>query len=140
MLFIPIGFIVVIATVDQLAPEDMHLGPLLVIAPALTATFADALRTGIIGLLSEAAEADIGWHFGALSTRNVLFQLLALAVLSALCVVFCVRRERRRRQLAKVRSVAEAAQHGVLWPLPERMGPLEIACLYLDRVLCGEAE
>ncbi|MFI6360300.1 PP2C family protein-serine/threonine phosphatase [Streptomyces sp. NPDC050743] len=93
--------------------------------------FADALLTGLIGLLSEAAEADIGWHFGALFTRNVLFQLLALAVLSALCVAFCVMRERRLGQLAKVRSVAEAAQHGLLWPLPERMGPLQIACRYL---------
>ncbi|MEU6770589.1 hypothetical protein [Streptomyces sp. NPDC046759] len=39
-----------ITAVDQLTPEDMHLGPLLVIAPALTAMFADALLTGLIGL------------------------------------------------------------------------------------------
>jgi len=66
-----------------------------------------------------------------LFSRNVLVQILALAVLSALMVFLCVVRERRRRQLAQVCLVAEAAQHVLLWPLPERIGPLTIACLYL---------
>lgn len=30
-----------------------------------------------------------------------------------------------------MRSVAEAAQHVLLWPLPEQIGPLQVACLYL---------
>ncbi|WP_369393829.1 SpoIIE family protein phosphatase [Streptomyces sp. CG1] len=131
LLLIPIVLIVVITAVDQLVPADVHLGPLLVIAPAITASFAGARLTGLIGFLAIAAQAYIGWHFGVLFSRNVLVQILALAVLSALIVFFCLVRERHQRQLAAVRSVAEAAQHGLLWPLPERMGPLRIACLYL---------
>lgn len=131
LLLIPIALIVVITAVDQLVPEDIHLGPLLVIAPAITASFTGAWLTGVVGALAVAAQAYIGWHFGVLFSRNVLVQILALAVLSALSVVFCLMRERRQRQLAQVRSVAEAAQHGLLWPLPERMGALQIACLYL---------
>lgn len=131
LLLIPIALILVITAVDQLVPGDIHLGPLLVIAPAITASFAGSLLTGLIGFLSVAAQAYIGWHFGVLFSRNVLVQILALAVLSALIVFFCLVRERHQRQLAQVRSVAEAAQHGLLWPLPERMGPFRIACLYL---------
>ncbi|MFC9932222.1 PP2C family protein-serine/threonine phosphatase [Streptomyces sp. NPDC127190] len=131
LLVIPIVLIVVITVVDQLVPADIHLGPLLVIAPAITASFAGPWLTGLIGFLTVAAQSYIGWHFGVLTSRNVLVQILALAVLSAVIVFFCVVRERSRRQLAQVRSVAEAAQHVLLWPLPERIGPLRIACLYL---------
>ncbi|MEV6115137.1 PP2C family protein-serine/threonine phosphatase [Streptomyces sp. NPDC052109] len=131
LLSVPIALILVITAVDQLVPGDIHLGPLLVIAPALTASFAGAWLTGLIGFLTVAAQAYIGWHFGALFSRNVLVQILALAVLSALIVFFCLVRERRQRQLVQLRSVAEAAQHGLLWPLPERMGSLRIACLYM---------
>ncbi|MEV6839597.1 PP2C family protein-serine/threonine phosphatase [Streptomyces sp. NPDC051133] len=131
LLVLPIALIVVITVVDQLVPADVHLGPLLVIAPAITVSFAGAWLTGLIGLLTVGAQAYIGWHFGVLFTRNVLVQILALAVLSALTVFYCVMRERRQRQLAQVRMVAEAAQHVLLWPLPERIGPMSIACLYL---------
>ncbi|MCQ4081760.1 serine/threonine-protein phosphatase [Streptomyces sp. RB6PN25] len=131
LLAIPVVLIVVITIVDILVPVDVHLSPLLVIAPAITASFAGPRLTGLVGVLAVAAQAYIGWHFGALSSRNVMNQILALAVLSCLIVFFCVVRERRRRELAQVRSVAEAAQHVLLWPLPNRIGPLRTACLYL---------
>ncbi|AOR33748.1 protein phosphatase [Streptomyces fodineus] len=131
LLVIPLVLIVVITMVDQVVPADVHLGPLLVIAPAITASFAGPWATGLIGFLTVGAQAYIGWHFGVLFSRNVLVQILALAVLSALIVFFCAVRERHRRQLAQVRSVAEATQHALLWPLPGQIGPVRIACLYL---------
>ncbi|GGX77392.1 PP2C family protein-serine/threonine phosphatase [Streptomyces anandii] len=131
LLVIPVALIVVITVVDQLVPADIHLGPLLVVAPAITVSFAGPWLTGLVGLLAVGAQAYIGWHFGVLFSRNVVVQIVALAVLSALAVFYCVVRERRRRQLEQVRAVAEAAQHVLLWPLPERIGPLTIACLYL---------
>ncbi|MET8331210.1 PP2C family protein-serine/threonine phosphatase [Streptomyces sp. NPDC005181] len=131
LLVIPIALIVVIAGVDILVPADVHLGPLLVIAPAITASFAGPRLSGAIGLLAVAAQAYIGWHFGLLFSRNVVVQVVALAVLSSLIVFFCVVRERRERKLDQVRSVAEAAQHVLLWPIPDRIGPLRTACLYL---------
>ncbi|MER7810784.1 PP2C family protein-serine/threonine phosphatase [Streptomyces sp900116325] len=131
LLVIPIALILVITVVDILVPADVHLGPLLVIAPAITASFAGPRLTGAVGLLAVAAQVYIGWHFGAHFSRNVVVQIIALAVLSFLIVCFCVVRERRERKLAQVRSVAEAAQHVLLWPLPDRIGPLRTACLYL---------
>ncbi|MFF8313898.1 PP2C family protein-serine/threonine phosphatase [Streptomyces lydicus] len=132
LLVIPLALIVGITILDLNVPADVHLGPLLVVAPALTASFAGPWRTGAIGLLAVMAQAYIGLHFGVLFTeRNVMIQILALSVLSAMIVFFCVVRERRQQELAKVRSVAEAAQKALLRPLPHRIGPLHIASLYL---------
>ncbi|MFJ4575400.1 PP2C family protein-serine/threonine phosphatase [Streptomyces sp. NPDC088846] len=140
LLVIPLALIIVITAVDILAPEDIRLGPLLVIAPAITASFAGPLSTGVIGLLAVAAQAYIGLYFGVLSSRNTLVQIVAIGVLSILTALFALIRERRGRQLARVRSVAEAAQHVLLWPLPDRIGPLRVASLYLaaeDEALIG---
>ncbi|MFF2409758.1 PP2C family protein-serine/threonine phosphatase [Streptomyces sp. NPDC058092] len=140
LLVIPLALIVVITVVDLLAPADIHLGPLLVIAPAITASFAGPLSAGVIGVLAVAAQAFIGLHFGILTSRSVLVQIAAIAVLSALVVFFCLIRERHGQELARVRSVAEAAQQVLLWPLPDRIGPLRVASLYLaaeDEALIG---
>nr|BFD87302.1 PP2C family protein-serine/threonine phosphatase [Streptomyces sp. Xyl84] len=131
LLAIPVALIVVITAVDQYVPEDIHLSPLLVVAPAVTAYFANAWTTALIGLLAVGAQAYIGWRFDVLTTRNVLVQILALAVLSAMVVFFCVVRERRSRQLARMRTIAEATQHALLWPLPDQLGCVRIAVLYL---------
>ncbi len=123
--------VVLITVSDIVTPTDIHLGPLLVIAPAVTAWAEGPRTTGCVGALSVAAQAFIGWHSHALLSRNVIVQVISLAVLSVLIVALSVVRDRRRRELAQVRSVAEAAQHVLLWPLPDRLGSLELACLYL---------
>ncbi|MCC9310558.1 SpoIIE family protein phosphatase [Kitasatospora sp. RB6PN24] len=131
LLAFPLVLIVAITAADLVVPADVHLGPLLVIAPAITASFAGPRLTGLVGLLAIAAQAFIGLHYGVLFSRNVLVQILALVVLSTLVVIFCAARERRGVELARVRSVAEAAQQVLLWPLPERIGSLEVSSLYL---------
>ncbi|WTK34462.1 serine/threonine-protein phosphatase (plasmid) [Streptomyces sp. NBC_01527] len=132
--------IAVITTLDSLLPEDIFLGPLLIMAPAITASFEGPVLTGVIGLLAVAAQTDISLNSGVLTSRNALVQIGALAMLSALTVFFCLIREQRSRQLARVRSVAEATQKVLLRPLPDRIGPLRIASLYLaaeDEALIG---
>ncbi|MER7986510.1 PP2C family protein-serine/threonine phosphatase [Streptomyces noursei] len=131
LLVVPVVLIVVITVVDINAPAHVHLGPALVMAPAVTASFAGPRMTGLIAVLAVAAQVVIAVLRGGLSTANHIVQLVTLLVLSVLAVSFCLLRERRSAQLAQVRSVAEAAQHVLLWPLPQRLGPLNVACLYL---------
>ncbi|MFF7969926.1 SpoIIE family protein phosphatase [Streptomyces sp. NPDC007905] len=131
LLLLPITLIVVITVVDLHSPENIHLGPALVIAPALTPSFAGPRTTGVVGALAVAAQALIGVYHGGIATTNHIVQLVTLAVLSVLVVVYGAVRERRQAQLAQVRTVAEAAQHVLMWPLPEYIGPLRIASLYL---------
>ncbi|MFF9817576.1 PP2C family protein-serine/threonine phosphatase [Streptomyces sp. NPDC014006] len=131
LVLIPIGLIVVVYLVDVLAPSDVHLGPLLVAAPALTAAFAGPRLTALIGLLAVAAQMLIGVSRGVLGTENLFAQIGALVLVSGLIVLFCLVRERRERQLSHSRTVAQAVQE-VLFPgLPRRSGPLDLACLYL---------
>ncbi|MGW0883479.1 PP2C family protein-serine/threonine phosphatase [Streptomyces sp. NPDC002671] len=131
LLLLPIVLIVVITVVDTRAPADVHLGPTLVIAPALTPSFAGPRTTAFVGALAVAAQILIATVHGGLGTTNHIVQIITLAVLSAMTVVYSVLRQRRQAQLAQVRTVAEAAQHVLMWPLPEEIGPLRIASLYL---------
>ncbi|MFB7663624.1 PP2C family protein-serine/threonine phosphatase [Kitasatospora sp. NPDC056138] len=131
LVVIPLALIVMICVVDILAPPHVHLGPLLVVAPAITVALAGARLTALIGALAVAAQVVIGAARGVLATGNIQAQVAALVVVSALLVLFCLVRDRSERELHQVRSVAEAAQQVLLRPLPRRSGPLEIACLYL---------
>ncbi|MFE9361098.1 PP2C family protein-serine/threonine phosphatase [Streptomyces olivaceoviridis] len=123
--------IVAITIVDVQTPESIHLGPLLVVAPAITVSFGSAWLTGLIGALAVTAQAVIAVLYGGLTTPNHLSQIIGLAVLSIMAVVVCLTRDRRTAELAQVRSVSEAAQRALLRPLPRRIGPLEISSTYL---------
>ncbi|MFE5032440.1 PP2C family protein-serine/threonine phosphatase [Streptomyces sp. NPDC056683] len=131
LLLLPVLLIVVITVVDLRTPRDIHLGPALVIAPALTPSFAGPRSTALVGALAVGAQLLIAVFHGGLTTANHIVQLVTLALLSVIVVVYSAVRERRRAQLAQVRTVAEAAQHVLMWPLPEHIGPLRIASLYL---------
>ncbi|KAF3469822.1 PP2C family protein-serine/threonine phosphatase [Streptomyces sp. Tu 3180] len=133
MVCVPIALIVVVVLIDVLAPPHIHLGPLLVAAPAITASFAGPRLTGLVAALAVAAQALIA----VLRDRDELFsanhqaQIAALVLVGASLVVFCVVRERHARELSQVRYVSETAQRVVLRPLPHRIGPLRVASLYL---------
>lgn len=128
---VPLGLIVVIVLVDIHSPTDVHLGPLLVIAPALTASIAGPRLTALVGLLAVGAQILIGALHGGLTTTNHISQIIAITLLSALIVLFSHARDRRIRELNRVRSVSEAAQRVLLRPPPRRVGLLRVAWLYL---------
>ncbi|MEV8099700.1 PP2C family protein-serine/threonine phosphatase [Kitasatospora sp. NPDC085879] len=131
LVLVPIGLLVVLLVVIIRSPDSIRLGPLLVIAPALTPSFAGPRVTAAVAALTVAAGVLIAVLRGGVTTGNHPAQLAALAALSMMIVVFAVVRERRERQLARAQSVAEAAQRALLRPIPERIGPLQIATVYL---------
>ncbi|MFJ7244056.1 PP2C family protein-serine/threonine phosphatase [Kitasatospora sp. NPDC098652] len=131
MTALPLALIVVITVVDILSPPEIHLGPLLIVAPALTASIAGPRATAGVALLALAALTVIGSVRDGLTSANIETQLSAQVVVSALIVGLRVLRDRHERELARVRSVSEAAQRVLLRPLPERIGPLHLASFYL---------
>ncbi|RKT11534.1 serine phosphatase RsbU (regulator of sigma subunit) [Streptomyces sp. 1114.5] len=126
-----LALIAAITVVDILSPPDIHLGPLLIVAPALTASFAGPRATAGVALLALAALTVIGLTRDGLTTANHQTQLGAQLAVSALIVGLRVLRQRHERELARVRSVSEAAQRVLLRPLPELIGPLHLASVYL---------
>ncbi|MFF7456919.1 PP2C family protein-serine/threonine phosphatase [Kitasatospora sp. NPDC008115] len=131
MTAVPLALIVLITVVDVLAPPDIHLGPLLIVAPALTASVAGPRTTAAVAVLAIAALTVIGILRDGPTTANHQTQLGALLAVSALIVGLRVLRDRHERELAQVRSVSEAAQRVLLRPLPDRIGPLRLASVYL---------
>ncbi|MFD4859516.1 PP2C family protein-serine/threonine phosphatase [Streptomyces atratus] len=129
---IPFVLIVTITVLDVYTGRHVQLGPLLVIAPALTASLAGPRLTALAGVLAVAAQVLIAVLLGGLTTSNRTAQIIALTVLSALVVLMRFARERRDRALSLARSVAETAQRALLRPPPRRIGPLQVAWLYMS--------
>jgi serine phosphatase RsbU (regulator of sigma subunit) len=130
---LPVALLITIVVVDVLAPPHIHLGPLLVAAPAITPAFGGARLTAFVALLAVAAQAVIAVlrDDRQLFSANHQAQIVALVVVGASLVLFCLLRERRNRELRQVRHVSETAQRLILRPLPKRIGPLRVASLYL---------
>ncbi|WP_443043596.1 hypothetical protein [Streptomyces sp. GS7] len=77
LLVIPVVLIAVITVVDIVVPAYVHLGPLLVIAPAITASFAGPRLTGAIGALAVEGAA----HEATATRRMVAFVVRMVAFL-----------------------------------------------------------
>ncbi|MFC9621117.1 hypothetical protein ACFTXM_14285 [Streptomyces sp. NPDC056930] len=129
---VPFALIVTITALDIYTGRDIQLGPLLVIAPALTASLAGPRLTALAGVLAVVAQVLIAVFLGELTTTNRVAQIIALAALSALMFFMRFVRERRDRALSRARSVAETAQRVLLRPPPRRIGPLQVAWLYMS--------
>ncbi len=134
MIAIPILWIVAVTVIDVLAPPDIHLGPLLVAAPAITPSFGGPRTVGAVAAVAVVAQTLIGVIRDPddLLSANHEAQIIALVLVGVSLVVFCVVRERRARELTQVRHVSEAAQRVVLPPLPRKLGPLRASALYLS--------
>ncbi|AGP54160.1 PP2C family protein-serine/threonine phosphatase [Streptomyces rapamycinicus] len=128
---VPLAIILAVTLTDLTTPPTVHLGPFLIAAPAITASFAGAGGTAVVGALAVGAQIIIGAFHGGLMTANHQAQIIALIVISGLVTSFRYATDRHRRRLSQVRSVAVAAQEVLLRPLPERIGELRIASLYL---------
>nr|WSX53054.1 serine/threonine-protein phosphatase [Streptomyces sp. NBC_00974] len=131
LLTVPFALIAAVTVVDVLAPSDVHLGPFLVAAPALTASFAGPRTTAFVGAVAVLAQVSVALARTSLTDLNHTFQIIALILISAFVTFFAHLRETHEEQLTRLRSVAVAAQQVVLRPLRDRMGPLRIASVYL---------
>jgi serine phosphatase RsbU (regulator of sigma subunit) len=131
LLAVPIALIAMVTVIDILAPPSVHLGPFLVAAPAVTASFAGPRATGCVGALAVLAQAVIAMVRTSLTDLNHTVQLITLILMSAFVTSIATRRERHEKELTQLRSVATAAQEVVLKPLPHQIGPLRIASVYL---------
>ncbi|MFF4010872.1 PP2C family protein-serine/threonine phosphatase [Streptomyces sp. NPDC001717] len=130
-LAVPFLLIAAVTVVDILAPPDVHLGPFLVAAPALTASFRGPRMTAFVGLVAVIAQVVVSAVRTTLTDLNHTFQTIALIMISVFVTLFAYLREEHEKELMQLRSVAETAQQVVLRPLRDRIGPLRVASVYL---------
>ncbi|GHF28660.1 hypothetical protein GCM10010218_07250 [Streptomyces mashuensis] len=131
LLVVPLLIVVAVTVVDVLAPPDVHLGPFLAAAPAVTASFRGPRMTAFIGFVAVVAQTVVAVSRTRLDDLNHTLQITALVLISAIVTLFSHHREQRERQMVQLRSVAEAAQGVLLRALPRRLGPLRVASVYL---------
>ncbi|MFD8418685.1 PP2C family protein-serine/threonine phosphatase [Streptomyces sp. NPDC059466] len=126
---LPLLFVFVIVLVDVVGGAGMIWLSLLAAAPALAATTNGPRGVLCIGLLAAVLGARLGVRDGVPpgELAAVLSALTAVTLASGLASSL---RGRRERVLAAVRSVAEAAQHALLTPIPETVGPFRVAVRY----------
>lgn len=129
-LALPLLLIVTIPVADHFLPPDVHLAHLLVVAMAITAAIAGPRVTALVGSLAVAAIVIAGADRDTLTTESVLVEIGSLVLLSVLLVAFSSYRDRRHRELMRVRRVSDATQGVLLRPLPKRAGPVSIASAY----------
>ncbi|MGW3634820.1 PP2C family protein-serine/threonine phosphatase [Streptomyces sp. NPDC005122] len=126
---LPLLFVSVIVLVDLVGGAGMIWLSLLAAGPALAATTNGPRGVLCIGLLAAVLGARLGTRDGVPpgELAAVLSALTAVTLASGLASSL---RGRRERVLAAVRSVAEAAQHALLTPIPETVGPFRVAVRY----------
>ncbi|KOG33483.1 hypothetical protein AQJ84_08315 [Streptomyces resistomycificus] len=119
----------VIAIVDLVGGAGMIWLPMLAAGPALAATTNGPRGVFCVGLIGAALGASLGARDGIPGPElaAVLSALVAVTLAGGLASAM---RGRRERVLADVRSVAEAAQHALLKPVPATVGPFQVAVRY----------
>ncbi|MFF2503522.1 PP2C family protein-serine/threonine phosphatase [Streptomyces sp. NPDC058067] len=127
----PFALIAVATVVDVLSPPDVHLGPFLVAAPAVTASFAGPRMTAFVGAVAVLAQSVVAVARTSLTDLNHTYQIIALVLISVIVTFFAYLRERDESTVMRLRFIAHAAQSVVLRPLPDSAGPLRIASVYL---------
>ncbi|QOV34690.1 serine/threonine-protein phosphatase [Streptomyces ferrugineus] len=126
---LPILIVSALVLVDLVGGSGMAWVPLLATGPALAATTCGPRGVLLVGLLSVVVGVSLGVRGGAPGSELAV-ALAALLVVTLACAVTSALRGRRERVLAAVRSVAEAAQHALLQPVPATVGPFQVAVRY----------
>ncbi|MFG2120172.1 PP2C family protein-serine/threonine phosphatase [Streptomyces sp. NPDC048710] len=126
---LPVLIVAVIVVADLAGGAGMICLPLLVAGPALAATTNGPRGVLCVGLLAVVLGAVLGTR-GGVPQHELAAALSALLAVTTASALASALRGRRERVLAAVRTVAEAAQHAVLQPVPESVGPFQVAVRY----------
>lgn len=104
--------------------------PLLAVGPAMAAAVGALIPTMAAGAM--AMGEDLMFVEMHRTARSAEFALVAAAGVTAAGIAACRARQRRDRELAQVRVVAEAAQQVLLRPVPRQIGSVMMAARYLS--------
>ncbi|MFJ2029305.1 PP2C family protein-serine/threonine phosphatase [Streptosporangium sp. NPDC087985] len=120
---LPFIVMAVAALIDFGSGTTSGLLPLLALGPAFASVACGLARTTVIGVIALALCVALGLYNDILWTPRTNITMLAILGVTVASVLASAGRLRHERQLADVRSVAEAAQRVLLRPVPRRAGP-----------------
>jgi serine phosphatase RsbU (regulator of sigma subunit) len=134
LFLIALPFIVMAAVVveDIVAGPSQGFLPVLSLGPALASVSRRAVHTALIGVLALALGVVLSIRDELVFSRRGVITFVTITGVTVAGVVASAARQRRERELAEVRAVAEVAQQVLLRPVPREAPPLEIAVRYVS--------
>ncbi|REE95610.1 PP2C family protein-serine/threonine phosphatase [Thermomonospora umbrina] len=131
--WLPFVVMATVVTGDLLAGrEEEFSSPLLALGPAFASLASGIRRTALVGAMALLAGALLASYNDMLGTRTSTLTLLSIAGVTLAAMLATAIRERRERELADIRTVAEVAQRVLLRPVPRRVGPVDAAVTYMS--------
>ncbi|MEV6860734.1 PP2C family protein-serine/threonine phosphatase [Streptosporangium subroseum] len=112
-----------VAVVDLASGPTAGLLSMLALGPAFASVACGLARTTLVGAVALALFVALGLYNDILWTSRTNITMIAILGVTVASVLASAGRLRHERQLADVRSVAEAAQRVLLRPVPRRAGP-----------------
>jgi Stage II sporulation protein E (SpoIIE) len=129
---LPFVVMAAVAVVDLAAGPGVGFLPLLSLGPALAAVSWRPAQTALIGGVALALCVLLAVYDSLGGSRRELIAVATVCGVTAAGVVASAARTRRERELADVRTVAEAAQRVVLRPVPREVSPVRLAVRYIS--------
>ncbi|MEV8406325.1 PP2C family protein-serine/threonine phosphatase [Streptomyces niveus] len=131
MVALAVAVLALLLIADAFGGSGVRLGGLMLAVPALAAVFAGPRAVLVICaamlpayVTSLAENHRLNWSDAPIAISTAVVICVAAVAASAV-------REKRARQLAQSRRVTIQTQQTLLRPLPPRLGPVELASMYL---------
>lgn len=129
---LPFVVMVTVAVVDALTGTDIRFRPLLALGPVFASLWCGTRRTALVGLVGVTMYIALSSQHHTLGRRQNTLMLMSMLGVTVVSAFASAGRQRRERQLAEVRSIAEVAQQVLLRPVPRRVGPVHVAVSYIS--------
>ncbi|MEV2268851.1 hypothetical protein [Nonomuraea africana] len=131
---LPYLMMVVVGSIDLLSGPEIGFLPLVALGPAFASLAGGVRRTATIGLVALLLCVLLASYNNVLGSRRSFTSLASVIGVTAAGMVAAAGRQRREKELADVRSIAEVAQRVLLRPVPRRAGHLRAAVSYTSAV------
>ncbi|GAA3471266.1 PP2C family protein-serine/threonine phosphatase [Nonomuraea roseola] len=131
---LPYLMMAVVAALDLLSGPEVGFLPLVALGPAFASLAGGVRRTVLIGLVALMLCVLLSAYNNVLGTTRGFTSLASILGVTAAGMVAAAGRQRREKELADVRSIAEVAQRVLLRPVPRRAGHLRAAVSYTSAV------
>ncbi|MER6202579.1 PP2C family protein-serine/threonine phosphatase [Streptomyces sp. NPDC001586] len=129
---VPFAIALLVLFIELTPLHVVYTGPMLVATPALAAVTMGPKGTLAATAVAVAVSVTTATHNNAWGGQQVYTNFLALSLVSAASVMTSgAARTRRESELNQVRRIAVAAQEALLRPVPDRLGPVRAASMYL---------
>lgn len=131
---LPFAAMVLVAAGDVLAGPDVGLLALFALGPAFASVSGSVRRAALVGVFALALCSAASAYDGLFLTRRAVVALATVAGATVAAALAARLRRGVERELAGVRSVAEAAQRVLLRPVPRLAGHMRVAVSYTSAV------